>query len=605
MADYLFMATIPSIGKLIRSSRKTEDMWAGSLLVAYLLKLVLIEIKNKHNNKIFFIFPSEIPSVDTSFADISNKLLLKLSNFTKDEISAFAGEIKKILSAELKNLADFALKQCNIDNAYYELAHYQAENTIELFWSCLPLGEDYKKTRQDLESYLGYIKNSFIRKDEKYQGYELIKPKNVTISFDDFQKSEEYEKYCRGAYSCTVCKENTIIGATIDDYKGNKFWNSIWNERPDKFKKGERLCGFCISKRFLKDFLKKQSFPSTSEISAIWFKKHIIDKKEILGKITTIFDNLLGKLPKGSPVPKLKKESSINSEAERLLLIDGEWLIVDIWKNPNNYKELGISDDVAKGIAEGLEELYKEINIRPSETYALLKLDGDNMGQKISGLDKEGHKKLSELQGKFVNSAKEIIIENYGVPIYIGGDDVLALLPTQTALKCAKEIREDYQRHMTDIKTLLTEAHKFTLSGALLIAHHLLPLQYVMDELYSLEREAKEIEDKNSIGIRFIKHSLSSDKAIMKWDKINELGKLLDIPKAFIYQLSSLSDVVEGQNAFDDFHARKAIIKSLLKRKVNANQIESIIDLFLTLDEGLSFKRLASLIKISNMLKGD
>lgn len=615
MADYLFLATIPSISKFITASRKTEDIWAGSMLIAYLLKKVLKELNNKYRNKIELIFPSEIPTNNSEFADISNKILLRLTSFTPDEIHNLAEEVKKTFNELLYNLIVFAFEKCKTINSssyekYKEFAYYQTKNTVELFWACLRVDEDYKRTRQKLEGHISYLKDSSIRKDEMYQGYELITPENFTISFYEFQKKEKYEKYCRGAYTCTVCKENSIIGGTIVDYKGNDFWRALWEGKRDKFKKGERLCGFCLIKRFLREYFKKQAFPSTSEIASTSFKTWIIGKGDFISTLIEIFGIFIEKLPAGHPVAKFQKEleNLPDNRVKKLLLLDGEWLMADTWKNSNNYSEYSIKDHEAKEICQKLDQLYKRVKVSPSEMFAILKLDGDNMGAKIAALDKEGHKKLSELQREFVNKAKEIIIDNYGAAVYIGGDDVLAFLPIKTTIKCAKKIREEYETSMECMKKLIPSVSdnkfKFTLTGAVLIAHHLLPLQYVTSELYNLEREAKLQEGKDSICVGFIKHSLSSARVVLEWDKIDKIKALTNIPKSLVYQLSRMADVVEVNDGID-FHGRKALIKTLLKRKVNSDKIEDNLSALIDVDDSLNFRYLGSILKVFNIVMGD
>lgn len=191
MANYLFMATIPSIGKLISSSRRTEDIWAGSMLVSYLIKSALKEIKDKYNTKLELIFPSKIESIDSDFADISNKILLILNDCNQDDVKNLAEHIKKTVAEHMKKITDFALSECKIsDTEYKELACYQIENTIELFWAATEISDEYKKSRQELEDYIGYLKDSHLRKDRMYQGYVLINS-DLEIqkeSFDEFQK---------------------------------------------------------------------------------------------------------------------------------------------------------------------------------------------------------------------------------------------------------------------------------------------------------------------------------------------------------------------------------------------------------------------------------
>jgi|GEM_PF-1038039 len=608
MADYLFAATIPSVGKIINASRKTEDIWAGSLLISYLIKKSALQVRSEYDAKTEFIFPSDdIDLKRLDFADIPNKLLFKIKESSDEDVRQIAKKVDETIKNNLKELIQFALKELDIEQTnFHDLALYQSENMLELFWAASKIESDYKNTRRNLDGYVGYLKDAKIRNDGTFQSNTIIEYKSPKVSFEEFQKKEDYLEYCGGVYTCTICKENTIIGASIDDYKGKAFWENIWNRENRKIKNGERLCGFCLIKRFLAAKLKIGGFPSTSEIASTLFKKELLTKKEIMHSLIPLYHKVIDKIPKGNMVRKLKSELDNNQAEERiksLLQMDGEWFIVDIWKNPINYKEHKIADDEAKEIVEKLEEFYKN-SIFPSESYAVLKLDGDNMGAKISRLDMEDHKLLSRCQSTFVGQVEDIIKNYYGASIYIGGDDVLAMLPVKNALDCAREIRDEFQKAMSDIKKLLPddEIYNFTLSGALLIAHHLLPLQYVLAELNGLEKKAKNMEGKDSIGIKFIKHSLSSDEIILKWNRHYSFKELSKIPKSFIYQLGSLSQVLKEEGGINHPKAREAVIIGLLKRKIGS-EVEKTMDTLREIEDELNFDRIKSILRIAAVIQ--
>lgn len=600
MTDYLFMATIPSIGKFITSSRKTEDIWAGSILVAQLIKTLLKDINGRLSSKIELIFPAQIPSKDSDYADISNKILLIFQDSNQEDLNNLVKQIKNYLDENFKKFVDSAFTECNInDEKYKELAYYQIQNAIEFFWAATELRDGYNKSRQELEDYIGYLKDSRLRKDTRYQGNVLISPQNPKEPFDEFQKKDNYEDYCRGAYTCTVCGENTIIGATKEDYRGDNFWNRLWKN--GKFKRGERLCGFCIAKRFLRDYLNKKPFPSTSEIAATYFKKQLMERQDLVTRLFDVFKQVIDKLPEGNPVSALREKLSKITDQKSLLTLDGEWFMVDTWKNPNNYAEYDIDENTGRNIASELEKIYSENSLFPYEMYAILKLDGDNMGAKISKLDKEGHKKLSILQMAFTHQVSEIIKEHYGAPIYIGGDDVMAFLPVEHIFQCAKKIRDKIQEEMREFRNSLPNGEKydFTLTGSVLIAHHLLPLRFVLTELYELERETKKVDGKDSIGIKSIKHSMSSEKIILKWSKIEKFKNVRDIPKSFVYQLSNISHILPH----DNFQMKKAIIKSLLKGKIQRTEIDSVVDSLLEIDEKLSLDQISSFLRLNHSIQ--
>jgi hypothetical protein len=120
--------------------------------------------------------------------------------------------------------------------------------------------------------------------------------------------------------------------------------------------------------------------------------------------------------------------------------------------------------------------------------FAVLVLDGDEIGQWISGLHKKMpklrgqlssgalnyfqkhlpglldrnrplspsfHLQFSEMLANFSNYCVRRIVEAFdGRLIYSGGDDVLALLPAATALACASALREAFRGNPTVLNTL-------------------------------------------------------------------------------------------------------------------------------------------------------
>ncbi|MEZ4522946.1 MAG: hypothetical protein R3A46_15110 [Thermomicrobiales bacterium] len=44
----------------------------------------------------------------------------------------------------------------------------------------------------------------------------------------------------------------------------------------------------------------------------------------------------------------------------------------------------------------------------------------------------------------YARNALDIVVKHRGLPVYTGGDDVLAFLPLDTAIACADELRRDF-----------------------------------------------------------------------------------------------------------------------------------------------------------------
>jgi len=141
---------------------------------------------------------------------------------------------------------------------------------------------------------------------------------------------------------------------------------------------------------------------------------------------------------------------------------------------------------------ESLKKLYKEIGKKPPVYYAIVVMDGDSMGEKISKAFEEN--KIIDITEKLSEFSKEVkgIVEKYsGISVYSGGDDVLALFPLETALKGYMEIISQFKDKFKDMKDA---GYNFTASAGLVISHYKIPLSYVLQEARSAESKAKKVD---------------------------------------------------------------------------------------------------------------
>jgi CRISPR-associated protein Cmr2 len=93
---------------------------------------------------------------------------------------------------------------------------------------------------------------------------------------------------------------------------------------------------------------------------------------------------------------------------------------------------------------------------KPSPYYAILHGDGDSMGKFLRGLaTKDSQRAFSQvLSTEFSAKVGGIVERSHGVTVFAGGDDVLALLPAPTALNCAQQIRDLFEKVLTDFSKL-------------------------------------------------------------------------------------------------------------------------------------------------------
>ncbi len=244
--------------------------------------------------------------------------------------------------------------------------------------------------------------------------------------------------------------------------------------------------------------------------------------------------------PEGTPIPKIK--------AMLVKTLEGEWFFEENLRRDFIKKELGLDIDEKelKELKEHLEAITKKIG-KPNPYYAIIHLDGDNMGKWLSGeLLPEieytyNSETWSKLSGEFKNELKQKItkkfltpaihsaiskaLRNYAIDfvrkiveeehlgklVYAGGDDVLAFVNLNDLLDVIEKLRWAFSGHIKfengNIKVnlensngfvekdgtyLLTMGKNATASMGIVIAHYKEPLKIVIDKVFKMEKIAKE-----------------------------------------------------------------------------------------------------------------
>jgi CRISPR-associated protein Cmr2 len=495
MTKYLAKITIPSIQDTIVRSRKLKDLTGGSELIPRIMQTGLKSLAN--DDKVEFIIPTKDVVKEDSL-NITNVAYLAIEG-DKEQVVEKVKRMKEEMLKKLNTLVD-TVKYRIPDkefSTYENLIRYQIKNAINIVWAISEIKDnDIVKAKNDVDIAVANAKSS-IEPDNKFiEGFNLIlKEKNQYSAFENYQDFMEkaYQispELIRGAYLCDVCGKRVILGATKNNFK------SSITEKDEE----DRLCAFCYAKRHYHGEHKKS-------VVDVALKKYLAEHGN---KIQEIF----------------KKHGKID-----LFNDDKQNIYIEVLENNEENPDL----------IESLKELYKKIGKKPPVYYAIVVMDGDSMGEKISKAFEENKikiitKKLSE----FSKEVKRIVEKFSGMTVYSGGDDVLALFPLETALEGYKEIVEKFKEYMKDT------GYNFTASAGLVISHYKIPLNYVLQEARSAESKAKKVDGKDAVYIKYIKHSFSSAEAPIKNDHLQLFKKLIsflsdeDFPFGFIYQLQEL-----------------------------------------------------------------
>lgn len=244
-------------------------------------------------------------------------------------------------------------------------------------------------------------------------------------------------------------------------------------------------------------------FPSTSYMSALpWMSKAIRKEPEKAMALTEVAlsTKTIGKMENSERFPLLNEAVSKQSSLKDFARLDATCFFRSNLENENYWNE---ADDRKKkdAVKNALDNLTKALNETPRPYYALLLMDGDQLGKLLRGNDKEKEgraKKVSQALALFTGEVDRIITDHNGAPIYAGGDDVLALLPVEFALDAAVEVRNAYLESFAKVEL----EDSATISAAIVYAHTKAPLKGVLEHAHDLlDKVAKDRTGRDSLAV--------------------------------------------------------------------------------------------------------
>jgi len=526
MSQYLFLFTIGPVQSFIAQARKTQDLYAGSILLFHLIESTMNELERFETN-CEFIFPNE---------EIESKPNRFIAKVESDNIEKLGNDLKDFAENKFENIAGTILNELNevYPNSFEKSFQKQLKSHLQVNWVALLLEESrYTDTYKELESYLGAIKN-----------------------VQDFQQLEEKGR------KCSLCGERNVLF-----YRGRKRAYTAdhavsLDKQPSKYiGETEGFCGVCFTKRFAdKSFEKgkyERKFPSTAKIA-------------LMDTLNYLDNNLLNEY----------KKIFGDKFDEELYYKDN---LTKSYFDKNNHPLEKLEEAKAK-----YNQIYKNLKkyeLEFSKYYAVLMFDGDSMGKWLSGellQDKTQllnfHKKLTSELGDYAKKVKGIIKEPKGRLVYAGGDDILAFINLNHLFPVIKKLREEFPE-LEKFGFKVTDNKRSSASAGIVIAHYKTPLSEVLKWVRKMESEAKTIDDqKDAFAIAVLKHSGQIRKVLFKWqystssviEILEYLIKLLkqdDFSNTFIKNLSvEFRRLIDKKGKYENSLLIKAEMKRLIER---------------------------------------
>lgn len=437
--------SVGPVQEFIAAARRTRDLWFGSFMLSEISKAAAKAVKDAGAE---LIFPE--PNGDLcpkSDLNVANVILARASG-DAEAMNALAEKAREAAVARFKEFAAEAYEKAK-RWIVKERWDRQIEDVIEFYaaWTEIGTGEGaYKAARQKVARLLAARKN--LRDFLPHEG-EFGVPKS----------------------SLDGLRESVFRDGKVPPIAGLRL------------KEGEALDSVGLIKRIAGD----ERFPSVSRVAVDpWVRGA---KEETLRELAPHCEALV----KAGAISRVRGGEAFPYEGTAVLLSRHAAMLTEceLKYRPEEKEEVREKVRAAcRGINGVLSALKPQD--RPQEPYfALLVADGDRMGAAISEIDSiERHQEFSKTLSKFAGKAKKVVESFHGVCVYTGGDDVLAFLPLDTCLACARDLHEAFGELLKDYVSSKDQKSP-TLSVGLSIGHAMEDLEDLLEFGRGAERVAK------------------------------------------------------------------------------------------------------------------
>lgn len=570
------------VQEFIGQARKGIDLWAGSHILSWLsFNAIIAVVEDYGPDAIIFPYLRGQPFMDwwlnTNYFPVKyDKKRLEISNIPHTFVaiipaknakqieqkvrSAVDEEWKKIATSAFNQIVDIYGEHISGDAYLKETWDHQISNCFSTHTAVVPWANPSEDERQ-IKKWLGGVKdlpNEILSKYEDWLGWYYkdldglekhgrygantgvlygLYYEVASLLLDAEKMKFEYLEEAGDHSKCTVdgCR-NQIRPERMD---AADFWNDLYKSTREKgifwlLGEKERLSAVSITKRLYRKYAEEKlgiaaEIPSVARVAS----RHWVEN--VREKFPELFNEFRG----------------------LTLDLEDEIYYTEYW----NKSETGA--EKKKQIQEKLKKLH-EVAGDPPKYYAVLVMDGDDIGKKVAGLGLPPMRKFlhsaveKELTGKYdklLNSSRvlnpkihvaiskilkdfstlmvsRIIEDHEGVLVYAGGDDLMALLPARNAFDAARKINEkfhsDYQTVGRDGKQIdiLMMGSDSSISAGIVFAHYKHPLHDVLAAAREALEDAKHRHGKNAFVLKSIKHSGQVTAAGAKWsisEKLNEV----------------------------------------------------------------------------------
>jgi CRISPR-associated protein Cmr2 len=499
----LLLFSIGPVQDFIAAARTTRDLWSGSYLLSYLCATALKNISTdfgpdhvvfpnlKGQPLIDFMLRKDWKacgsSKDSNFWDafdystkegkdavltpsLPNRFLAlvpeKMTQHAKwESAQAYAAHLAETIREELKAIADSVadkLSNAGSDVFLRDRFNQQVDNLLQIHWQVMPIDQTVDEIKCEAE---------ILPNDSNY---------NPTAGLDAILE---------------------MVAAMPDDHRDKRYFKDSGktqlNQATAAWPTLYAFTGWQLDGA-------KALRPFKANNSGTWKKGRTENKDSLTGKeeacliapeAESACEQLSKQIDTYAPAKSIKPNEFLGAATLIKRFWHLTWLCADREFKAEDFR-MPNTHDIASHNMDSKKWDQTEGSESASKYYAILALDGDQMGKWVSGakspkmkdllsteaidyfsqegndqsgfLDKSRplspsfHLQFSEMLGNFSLHCARRIVEHYaGRLIYAGGDDVLAMLPADAALDCAASLRAAFRgdsKLASDLSTLFQKS---------------------------------------------------------------------------------------------------------------------------------------------------
>lgn len=512
--SHLLAISIGPVQEFIAAARRTRDLWFGSYLLSEVSKAAANAVRDAGGKLIFPASSNDSELDPGSDLNVANILLAEVG---AGDPRGVADRAKKAAKDRWRTFADKVFEQYQ-QVIRDEIWRDQVDDVIEFYAAWAPLASDnYPDCRRKVMRLLAGRKN--LRDFFPAKGRAGI-PKS---SLDGLRES------------------------VLRDPKDPRW--TAQSRRPLRVRVGEQLDVIGVVKRAAEGH---RPYPSVSRVAADpWLRgiskqnpKGFADLKTECRKLWKDLDLLRGVDDSEKNGYPHYKEFPYEGGA---VYVSRHHELLEEW-DPLESRE--ILDPLKRALSRLGE---------PDPYLAVLVADGDRMGQALSQLETpDDHRAFSRQLSQFAGQAKEIVEskKHRGVLVYSGGDDVLAFVPVDQCLRCARQLHEKFQELMSEwAEKTKTE---ISLSVGVAIGHFLENLEDLLEYGRAAEKHAKRPrkedggqEERNALAVHVLKRGGSPIRVRASWtdeldERLSNMAKWINdrsVSGRVAYDLRRIADV--------------------------------------------------------------